>query len=108
MKKIILSVVGVLVWVTLAEGRSSSVRKQFLKSKGLVKTPAGCQVDHVISLHLGGPDTVGNLCLVCGDKLPVKEWAERREETLRLWLKDNKKWLQRQGCSHEWKGGPGQ
>lgn len=84
------------------EARKSKVRRQFLHSLGLTHTPKGCQVDHVVSLMHGGKDEIGNLCLVCGDKLPVKEWAERRPETLRLWLHDNQTWLKSKGCRYEW------
>lgn len=84
------------------EKRDSKVRRQFLHSLGLTHTPKGCQVDHLWSLHLGGADAVENLCLICGDKLPVKEWAERRESTLRIWLDDNKEWLKKKGCRYEW------
>ncbi len=88
--------------VHAGEARNSSVRLKFLHSLGLKNTPHGCQADHIVSLHLGGQDEVENLCLICGDKLPVKEWAERRPETLRLWLHDNRAWLKKKGCRYQW------
>ena len=58
--------------------RSSSARRQFLKSQGLDHTPAGCQVDHVTPLSKGGRDDPGNMQLLCGDALRAKERSERR------------------------------
>lgn len=83
--------------------RDHAVRAAFLKAHGLTRTPAGCQIDHVVSLHLGGEDTVENLCLLCGNRLAVKEWAERREVTLRFWLRDNERRLRAQGCRSQWR-----
>jgi len=89
-----------VVWA--GEQRSSTVRRQFLARFGLTHTPPGCQVDHVVSLEHGGKDNLSNLCLICGDKLFVKEWAERRPDTLRYWLRDNRTWLKKKGCRYEW------
>ena len=102
MSVLIASFLFCLMLPSVSHARSSRVRQHFLRSKGLNRTPLGCQVDHVISLHLGGTDTVENMCLICGDKLRVKEWAERHGETLRYWLKDNQIWLKDNGCRYEW------
>lgn len=104
MKRLILVFVVFFLSVAIAsaEARKSKVRRAFLKSQGLTHTPKGCQVDHIVSLQHGGADDLSNLCLVCGNKLPVKEWAERRPETLRLWLRDNRTWLKNKGCRYEW------
>ena len=88
--------------ITYADVRHSSVRRAFLKAHGLTKTPKGCQVDHVVSLHLGGRDTVKNLCLICGAKLREKEYAERKKKTLVPWLMKNQEWLKEHRCAYEW------
>ena len=56
--------------------RSSSVRRRFLRSKGLTHTPADCQVDHTVALARGGKDSIANLQLLCGDALKRKEESE--------------------------------
>jgi 5-methylcytosine-specific restriction endonuclease McrA len=58
--------------------RSSSVRRAFLRSNGLAHTPAGCQVDHIVPLAKGGPDTTSNMQLLCGRALREKERTELR------------------------------
>lgn len=70
------------------EARSSTVRKHYLASLGLTKTPKGCQVDHIIPLHCGGPDAVANLQLICGPSLKAKEVAERKCERFNLWKQE--------------------
>ena len=72
-----------------AHARDSSVRAAFLKAHGLTKTPAGCQVDHLMPLMFNGDDALGNLCLVCGDRLIAKEKAERDLSDLEEWFKEN-------------------
>ena len=44
--------------------RSSSASRQFLKQNGFEKVPHGWQVDHVIPLCAGGPDTPDNMQLI--------------------------------------------
>lgn len=56
--------------------RSSASRMRFLRSQGLTHTPSGCQVDHVVPLARGGSDTPGNMQLLCGEALSVKERTE--------------------------------
>ncbi len=59
--------------------------RAYLKTIGLTKTPKGCQVDHIIPLHCGGPDRVENLQLICGASLKAKEKAERNCELFQRW-----------------------
>ena len=64
--------------------RSMAVRRAYLKSLGLTKTPGKkgqCQVDHALPLERGGKDEVGNLELICGPVLQRKEQAERNPKT---------------------------
>ena len=56
--------------------RSSSARRRFLKAQGLTRTPAGCQVDHVVPLAKGGADDPANMQLLCGAALEAKERTE--------------------------------
>ena len=86
----------------ITEARDSSVRTAFLKAHGLTKTPKGCQVDHLMPLMFNGKDTLDNLCLVCGDRLVVKEKAERDLSDLEDWLVANQQWLKENGCKSKW------
>ena len=74
------------------EARDSKVRMQFLRSLGITRTPPGCQVDHWIPLMCGGPDSIENLRLICGEYKIRKEKIERRCKTLPHWKqqKENK------------------
>lgn len=87
MKKRIVPVVVVLLLSAPAFGysRSAALRHRFLRSLGLSRTPAHCQVDHWNPLHCGGTDTMGNLRLTCGAYEQAKEQAERDCATLPAW-----------------------
>lgn len=78
-----------LVFVVDVEARSRSVRRQFLASLGLARTPRGCQVDHWVPLMCGGPDTHDNLRLTCGPYMRAKERAERNCQTFSMWERHN-------------------
>ena len=67
--------------------RDPAIARAYLKSNNLTRTPKGCQVDHVIPLHCGGPDIVENLQLICGPSLKAKEKYERNCETFKEWSK---------------------
>jgi len=73
--------------IVVERGRDPAVARAYLKSINLTKTPKGCQVDHVIPLHCGGPDIVENLQLICGPSLKAKEKYERNCETFKEWSK---------------------
>ena len=82
-------IIVVLFFAALAfsADRDPAVARAYLKSINLTKTPKGCQVDHVIPLHCGGPDIVENLQLICGPSLKAKEKYERNCETFKEWSK---------------------
>lgn len=44
--------------------RSSSAKREFLKSKGYSKKPSGYEVDHIIPLSKGGQDVPSNMQLL--------------------------------------------
>lgn len=44
--------------------RSSSAKKEFLKSRGYTKVPYGYQIDHIVPLSEGGTDTPNNMQLI--------------------------------------------
>jgi hypothetical protein len=44
--------------------RSQEAKKEFLRSKGLKKTPPGYQIDHIKPLFEGGSDTPDNMELL--------------------------------------------
>jgi HNH endonuclease len=58
--------------------RSWSARKRFLLAHGLIRTPPGRQVDHVVPLGKGGSDVPANMQLLCGEALREKEASELR------------------------------
>lgn len=57
--------------------RSAKARMEFLKSIGLTKTPKGYEVDHIIPLHQGGPDTPNNMQLLTIEEHKEKTKKER-------------------------------
>lgn len=54
--------------------RSSSERMKFLRSLGLIHTPPGMQVDHIVPLSKGGADKTWNMQLI------PKDSAKERNE----------------------------
>lgn len=59
--------------------RSSSAKKQFLKSQGYQKTPAGYDVDHIVPLSKGGADKPYNMQLLPKEVHKQKTASERRK-----------------------------
>ena len=59
--------------------RSSSAKKQFLKSKGYSSVPKGYQVDHITPLSQGGKDTPNNMQLITIDEHKRKTARERKQ-----------------------------
>lgn len=62
----------------MAITRNPEVKKRFLKKKGFKRTPAGKQVDHIVSLKDGGPDTVANMQLLTKKQHETKTARENR------------------------------
>ena len=48
----------------MAKKRDPKVVGRFLKKEGLTKVPKGKEIDHIVPLEDGGPDTVRNLQLL--------------------------------------------
>ena len=71
-----------------AQKRSATVRRHFLHSINLVRTPPGCQVDHMKPLFCGGADTESNLWLTCGALSTEKEGLERQRrcDDIQAWV----------------------
>jgi len=59
--------------------RKSSVKKEFLKSKGYSSVPKGYQVDHIIPLSQGGKDTPSNMQLITTEAHKQKTARERNQ-----------------------------
>jgi hypothetical protein len=57
--------------------RSSTAKKDFLKSMGLKKIPAGYQIDHIKPLSEGGSDTPSNMQLISVSQHKRKTGQER-------------------------------
>ena len=57
--------------------RSSSAKKEFLKSKGYTKIPGGYQIDHIVPLSEGGSDTPANMQLISVEQHKKKTAHER-------------------------------
>ena len=66
--------------------RSGVERSRLLRAHGLRRTPIGCQVDHCVPLHCGGPDKRTNMQLICGELLKEKERVERDCQAVVPWL----------------------
>lgn len=60
--------------------RSSSAKKEFLKSQGYKKTPAGYEVDHVVPLSRGGADKPYNMQLLPKEVHKQKTVTERKKK----------------------------
>lgn len=58
--------------------RSSSAKKEFLKSKGYSKKPSGYEVDHIIPLSKGGQDVPSNMQLIPKEVHKQKTANERK------------------------------
>ena len=58
--------------------RSSSAKKEFLKSQGYTKTPNGYEVDHVYPLSKGGQDIPSNMQLLPKEVHKQKTASERK------------------------------
>lgn len=59
--------------------RSSTAKKDFLKSKGYSKTPKGYEVDHIIPLSKGGQDVPSNMQLLPKEVHKQKTANERKK-----------------------------
>ncbi|MBU1133073.1 HNH endonuclease [Patescibacteria group bacterium] len=66
-----------------ATKRKSSTRQNFLKKRGLKKTPKGKQIDHKKSLSEGGSDSQKNLRLIKKSTHAKKTTAEARRRARR-------------------------
>jgi hypothetical protein len=60
--------------------RSMTAKKKFLKSLGYKRVPPGSEVDHVIPLSEGGPDTPSNMQLIPKSVHKQKTAAERKRD----------------------------
>lgn len=60
--------------------RSSTAKKDFLKSKGYSKTPKGYEVDHIIPLSKGGQDVPSNMQLLPKEVHKQTTASERRNK----------------------------
>jgi hypothetical protein len=60
--------------------RSMTAKKKFLKSLGYKRVPPGYEVDHVIPLSEGGPDTPSNMQLIPKSVHKQKTAAERKRD----------------------------
>jgi hypothetical protein len=60
--------------------RSMTAKKKFLKSLGYKRVPPGYEVDHIIPLSEGGPDTPSNMQLIPKRLHKQKTAAERRRD----------------------------
>lgn len=60
--------------------RSSSAKKEFLKSQGYKKPPAGYEVDHVVPLSKGGADKPYNMQLLPKEVHKQKTASERKKK----------------------------
>ncbi len=58
--------------------RSQSAKSEFLRQRGLTKTPPGYQIDHVQPLNKGGADTPQNMQLLTKEQHLFKTNQERR------------------------------
>lgn len=58
--------------------RSSSAKREFLKSKGYSKPPKGYDVDHIIPLSKGGQDVPSNMQLLPKEIHKQKTARERK------------------------------
>ncbi len=61
--------------------RSSSAKKEFLRSKGYDKVPRGYQIDHIIPLSQGGKDEPSNMQLLSTREHKIKTAKERSVST---------------------------
>jgi len=86
--KLLLTLILVLLPL-VSEARDTNLPRKFLRQLGLTHTPKGCQVDHWIALKCGGPDTLENLRLICGDYKIKKERIELRCRDAEEWKKKN-------------------
>jgi len=59
--------------------RSESEKNEFLKSRGLEKTPAGYEVDHIVPLSKGGADKSWNMQLLPKELHKQKTANERKK-----------------------------
>ena len=62
----------------MATKRDPEVKKRFLKKKGLKRSPAGKQVDHIVPLEDGGRDSVANMQLLTKKQHEAKTAREAR------------------------------
>lgn len=60
--------------------RSSSAKKEFLKSQGYSKTPSGYEVDHIYPLSKGGQDKPSNMQLLPKEVHKQKTASERSKK----------------------------
>ncbi|HXG06053.1 MAG TPA: HNH endonuclease signature motif containing protein [Nitrososphaera sp.] len=60
--------------------RSSSAKKEFLKSQGYKKTPSGYEVDHIVPLSKGGADKPYNMQLLPKEVHKQKTANERKKK----------------------------
>ena len=59
--------------------RSQGAKQSFLRKKGLTKAPPGTEVDHIIPLSKGGPDTPQNMELLTKEQHRQKTAQERHK-----------------------------
>ena len=57
--------------------RSSTAKKEFLRSQGYRKAPRGYQVDHIVPLSQGGADAPSNMQLISIQQHKLKTASER-------------------------------
>lgn len=60
--------------------RSSSAKKEFLKSQGYKNPPAGYEVDHIVPLSKGGADKPYNMQLLPKEVHKQKTASERKRK----------------------------
>jgi hypothetical protein len=90
----VLLVVAMVVGLVVAPAearvkRSAAAKRYFLLAEGYKRQPAGYEVDHVIPLWAGGPDTPDNMQLLhkavhhektCDELGALKSWLRHRAE----------------------------
>ena len=60
--------------------RSSTAKREFLKSNGYSKTPKGYEVDHIVPLSKGGKDVPSNMQLLPKEVHKQKTTSERKNK----------------------------
>ncbi len=63
----------------MANKRDPEVKKRFLEKKGLKRTPARQEVDHIVPLEDGGRDSVANMQLLSKKNHAQKTAREARD-----------------------------